>query len=185
MVSEMKLAPDVDEIPYRGNHDWLMPEPQAPKGFDTDLEFSPGTEDAHDLVRTYLHEMGVVRLLTGEGEVALAKQIERGERLVSKAVSRSPSVLRELIIVGKDVRRGVRSLKEVIRIDSENPAEGKRETRRVLQTIRMIEKLYAVAIRQAALLKRTSRSNTNRIGEEKQSTLGGTGGAIGFSVEIF
>jgi len=41
-------------------------------------------------------EMGVVRLLTREGEVALAKQIERGEMLVSKAVSRSPFVLREL-----------------------------------------------------------------------------------------
>ena len=170
MASEMKLTPDVEEIPTCGNYDWFMPEPQAPKVFDvrdstsdnTDLEFSPGTEDAHDLVRTYLREMGVVRLLTGEGEVALAKQIERGERLVSKAVSRSPFVLRELIVVGEDVRRGTRSPKEVFRIDSENPAEGKRETRRVLQTIRMIERLYAVAIRQAAPLKRASRSNTTR-----------------------
>jgi RNA polymerase primary sigma factor len=162
VVSEMKLAPDVDETPECANHDWFMPEPQTPKGFDTDLEFSPGTEDVHDLVRTYLHEMGVVKVLTGEGEVALAKRIERGERLVSKAVSRSPFVPRELVVVGEDVRRGVRSLKEIIRIDCEDTAERKRETRRVLQKIEMIQKLYAVAMRQAARLKRTSKLNTTR-----------------------
>jgi RNA polymerase primary sigma factor len=170
VVSEMKLASDVDEILKQGDHDWSMPEPRTPKGLDipdsasenADHEFSPGTEDAHDLVRTYLHEMGVVRLLTGEGEVALAKRIERGDRLVSKAVSRSPFVLRELIAVREDVRRGVRSLKKVIRIDSEDPAEEKRETRRVLRKIGMIEKLYAVSIKQAALLKRASSSNATR-----------------------
>ena len=162
MVSERELARDIDEISNPRNRDWSMPEPGAPKGFDTDHEFPPGTEDAHDLVRTYLHEMGVVRLLTGEGEVALAKQIERGEKLVSKAVSRSPFVLRELIVVGKHVRRGVRSFKEVVQVDSENPAEEKRDTRRVLRTMSMIEELYALAMRQAARLKRTSRSNANR-----------------------
>ena len=169
MAFEMKLAPDVGEIPTGGNHDTFMPEPEASKALDiqdgisgnADLEFTPGIEGAHDPVRTYLREMGVVRLLTREGEVALAKQIERGERLMSKAVSRSPFVLRELIDVGEDVRRGTRSLNEVIRVDGEDPAEEKGEARRVLRTIGKIEKLYALAMRQAATLKRTPRSKTD------------------------
>ena len=172
MVFKTKLARDLGEIQTRGNHDMSMPEPEAPKAFDiqgmegstsgnVDLEFAPGTENAHDLVQTYLREMGVVRLLTREDEVALTKQIEGGERLVSKAVSRSPLVLRELIFVGEDIRRRTRSLKEVFRTDSADPTEEKRETRRVLQTIEMIEKLYALAIRQAATLKRTPRSKAD------------------------
>jgi RNA polymerase primary sigma factor len=172
VVFKTKLARDLGEIQTRGNHDMPMPEPEVPKAFDiqgvegstsgnVDLEFAPGTENAHDLVQTYLREMGVVRLLTREDEVALTKQIEGGERLVSKAVSRSPLVLRELIFVGEDIRRRTRSLKEVFRTDSADPTEEKRETRRVLQTIEMIEKLYALAIRQAGTLKRTPRSKAD------------------------
>lgn len=164
----MKLAPGVGEIPTRGNHDWFMPESKAPKAFDlldstsgnAELELAPRTDGARDSVQSYLHEMGVVRLLTGEAEVALAKQIERGERLVSKALSRSPFVIRELIAVGEDIRHATRSPKEVFRIDSGAPAEEKREAKRVLQTLGTIEKLYALAMRQPAVLKHTPRSNT-------------------------
>ena len=120
-----------------------------------DLELTPGVEDTHDPVRTYLREMGTVRLLTREGEVALAKRIERGEIVVAKAVSRSPFVIAELITLGNDLRRGARSAKEISQIASEDPSQEKSEAKRLLRTIVKIAKLYSLANKQAAALKRT------------------------------
>lgn len=167
-ASEMKLTPDDDETTIRENRDWVMAGVSAPRRLDiphssspdAGVEFASGTEDAHDLVRTYLHEMGVVHLLTQAGERALAKQIEWGERIVAKAVSRSPVALREVIAAGKDLRRGTRSLKEVIQVESEDPVEHRGQARRVLQTIGKIKKLYAAVTEETARLEGISRPNT-------------------------
>src|SRR6266852_499257 len=52
------------------------------------LDLTPGTlKQPNDLVRMYLREMGSVPLLTREGEVAVAKRIERGQMLVLKTIS--------------------------------------------------------------------------------------------------
>ena len=67
-------------------------------GEDMELDLSPGTlEKTNDPVRMYLREMGTVPLLTREGEVEIAKRIERGQLRVLKALSRSPIVIREII----------------------------------------------------------------------------------------
>ncbi len=159
---EIKLTPEITEIPTGGNRDILLPKTEAPDQDgsldDTDLEFTPGIEDSHDPVRTYLRQMGAVALLTREGEVALAQRIERGEALVSKAVSRSPFILRELMTVGNGLRNGTRSVKEIIQINSEDPAQKNKEARRVLKVIEQLAKLYAVAKKQAARLERIPRS---------------------------
>ena len=56
----------------------------------SDVDLSAGAVDkSNDSVRVYLREMGMVPLLTREGEIELAKQIERGEGAVRKAHSRS------------------------------------------------------------------------------------------------
>src|SRR2546429_572413 len=48
---------------------------------DLELDLSAGAlEKTNDPVRLYLREMGVVPLLTREGEVAIAKRIERGKK---------------------------------------------------------------------------------------------------------
>ena len=64
-------------------------------------ELLAGPDDTQDPVRTYLREMGTVRLLTREGEVALAKRIERGDLVAWKAVSRSPVVVQAVIAIGR------------------------------------------------------------------------------------
>ena len=47
---------------------------------DIELDLSAGAlEKTNDPVRLYLREMGVVPLLTREGEVSIAKRIERGQ----------------------------------------------------------------------------------------------------------
>ena len=69
-------------------------EPEAgEESEDVELDLSPGTlEKTNDPVRMYLREMGTVPLLTREGEVEIAKRIERGQLRVMKAISRSPIV---------------------------------------------------------------------------------------------
>ncbi|HZO99625.1 MAG TPA: RNA polymerase sigma factor RpoD [Terriglobia bacterium] len=89
-------------------------------GEDVELDLTPGAmEKTNDPVRMYLREMGTVPLLTREGEVEIAKRIERGQNRVLKALSRSPIVIRELLAMGEDLKKGVRSIKEVVTFDEE------------------------------------------------------------------
>src|SRR5437764_3281749 len=94
------------------------------EGEDVELDLTPGTlEKTNDPVRMYLREMGTVPLLTREGEVEIAKRIERGQNRVMKAISRSPIVIREIVGLGEDLRRGVRNIKEVVTFDEEELTE--------------------------------------------------------------
>ena len=106
-------------------------------------ELLPGPDDTQDPVRTYLREMGTVRLLTREGEVALAKRIERGDMLAWKVASRSPLVMQATIAVAEELRSGVRSIRQIVPLDSEAPTAGKAATERTLQAIDALARLYA------------------------------------------
>ncbi|HEY2364720.1 MAG TPA: RNA polymerase sigma factor RpoD [Candidatus Angelobacter sp.] len=90
------------------------------EGEDVELDLTPGAlEKTNDPVRMYLREMGTVPLLTREGEVEIAKRIERGQLRVLKALSRSPIVIKEILALGEDLKRGVRSIKELVAFDEE------------------------------------------------------------------
>jgi RNA polymerase primary sigma factor len=126
------------------------------------LDLTPGSlEKTNDPVRMYLREMGTVPLLTREGEVAIAKRIERGQLLVLKTISRSPIILKELLGVGEDLRRGSRSIKEIVVFDDEELTEEKIEakTKEVLREIDKIGKLYLASIKQGEKVENTPRSN--------------------------
>jgi len=84
----------------------------------------PGAlEKTNDPVRIYLRQMGAVPLLTREGEVDIAKRIERGQLRVLKALSRSPIVIRQILAIAEDLRRGVRSIKEIVVFEEEEITE--------------------------------------------------------------
>jgi RNA polymerase primary sigma factor len=108
----------------------------------------------------YLREMGTVPLLTREGEVTIAKRIERGQLVVMKSITRSPIVIKELIAVGDDLRKGVRSIKEIVQFDDEELTEEKiaNKTKQTLKYIDKIAKLYETALKQAAKLDKTLKS---------------------------
>ena len=108
----------------------------------------------------YLREMGTVPLLTREGEVTIAKRIERGQLIVLKTISRSPIVLKELMAVADDLRKGTRSIKEIVQFDDEELTEEKVEnkTRQTLRHFDKIARLYEQALKQAEKLERTPRS---------------------------
>jgi RNA polymerase primary sigma factor len=137
------------------------PETKEEPAEEVELDLSPGTLDkTNDPVRMYLREMGTVPLLTREGEVAIAKRIERGQMLVMKTITRSPIVIKELIAVGEDLRKGTRSIKEIVQFDDEELTEEKIEnkTKQTLKLIDKIARLYDLALKQAARLERTPKS---------------------------
>ncbi len=128
---------------------------------ESDLDLTPGSlEKTNDPVRMYLREMGTVPLLTREGEVTIAKRIERGQLVVMKSITRSPIVIKELIAVGDDLHKGVRSIKEIVQFDDEELTEEKiaNKTKQTLKYIDRIAKLYDLALKQAAKLEKTPKS---------------------------
>ncbi len=91
---------------------------------DVELDLTPGALDkTNDPVRMYLREMGTVPLLTREGEVEIAKRIERGQLKVFKALSRSPIVVLEMFALREELKREQRSIKEVVVFDDEELTE--------------------------------------------------------------
>ncbi|MGB0064461.1 MAG: RNA polymerase sigma factor RpoD [Terracidiphilus sp.] len=137
---EMGSADDLDDLmtTIHGQGIDLLDAPKFPgdkdfeleEGEDVELDLTPGTlEKTNDPVRMYLREMGTVPLLTREGEVEIAKRIERGQMRVLKAISRSPIVIREIAALGEDLKRGVRNVKEVVIFDEEELTEEVVQTR--------------------------------------------------------
>ena len=146
----------LDTPKFPGDKDFELEE-----GEDVELDLTPGTlEKTNDPVRMYLREMGTVPLLTREGEVAIAKRIERGQLLVLKTITRAPLILKELLQVGEDLRNGSRSIKEIVQFDDEELTEEKVEakTRDTLKQIDKVAKLYLIAMKLAAKLQKIPRA---------------------------
>jgi RNA polymerase primary sigma factor len=157
-ASDAKLAhaaPDVAEQPdVRPHHETAVSEDA-----ELDQTASP-PEKTSDPVRVYLREMGLVALLTREQEVTIAKRLERGSLRVLKTVTRSPIVLKALLVVAEDLRSGNRSIKEIVQIDEEDLTEERVEekTRQTLRTIDKIAKLLELGMKQRAKLESTGSS---------------------------
>src|SRR6187399_3601018 len=103
------------------------------KDFDRDgseegpeLDLTPGALDkTNDPVRMYLREMGTVPLLTREGEVAIAKRIERGKLAVIKSISRTPKITQQVLEMGEQLRRNERTVREVVVFNEEEITDEK------------------------------------------------------------
>jgi RNA polymerase primary sigma factor len=125
------------------------------KGFDkkdeevedlADLDLTPGALDkSNDSVRVYLREMGMVPLLTREGEIELAKRIERGERSVRKALSRSRLIIELLFETKYALEKEQLSILDILQ--APDPQLGQEEETAVVglkeqffQTMQEIEK---------------------------------------------
>jgi len=99
---------------------------QGEGGEESDLDLTPGVLDkTNDPVRMYLREMGTVPLLTREGEVAIAKRIEQGKLAVIKSISRTPKVTHEVIEMGEQLKRGERTVRELVVFNEEEITDEK------------------------------------------------------------
>ena len=71
-------------------------------------------DKTNDPVRMYLREMGTVKLLDRQGEVDIAKRIEKGERRVYKALSQNRIILEEILKIFESAKKDTRVIKEMI-----------------------------------------------------------------------
>jgi RNA polymerase primary sigma factor len=83
---------------------------------DLELPAALGGEKINDPVRMYLREMGTVPLLTREGEVEIARRIERGQNTVLKSLSRAPLAIQEIILLADDMTKELISARDVVQI---------------------------------------------------------------------
>ena len=99
-----------------------------------------GLERTTDPVKLYLREMGNISLLTREGEVAIAMEIERGEKSVIKALSKTRLVLNEILSLEEKIKEEPDIIYEMFEIGEEDLAEGKLEAKkkRIMAEIKKI-----------------------------------------------
>jgi RNA polymerase primary sigma factor len=148
--------------------DVLEGQPKLPsareKGLENEVEFSdeveldltPGAlETTDDPVGIYLRAMGAIPLLTREGEVDIAKRIECGQLQVLKALSRSPIVIRQVLAISKDLKHGVRSIRDIVVFDEEEVTEEILQNR-VTDLTRRIDELKKHYKRACRLAERLS-----------------------------
>jgi RNA polymerase primary sigma factor len=103
-------------------------------------------DKTNDPVRMYLREMGTVPLLTREGEIELAKRIERGQRGVNKSLARSPLIIREVTEFAEEIRRGLLQARDIMitadALPTDEDGGSDPETIQLLANLEQIEALY-------------------------------------------
>src|SRR6187399_2151243 len=106
---------------------------------ELELDLTPGALDkTNDPVRMYLREMGTVPLLTREGEVEIARRIERGKLAVIKSISRTPTIARVIMQMGDQLKNDERSIRELVTFVDEELTDEKIDDRKK-QVMRQIE----------------------------------------------
>ena len=108
------LAENPDALGLGFEDDGKFFDPEAAHDADF-LHPAPVEESIYtdDPVRVYLREMGAVPLLTREGEVDLARRMERGKLRMQKAISRSTLVQRVVVDLVEQLRKGTLELEAV------------------------------------------------------------------------
>ena len=186
LPSEITSAEDLDELfnafgtagievvdsdkAYRGDKD-----------FDRDgsedgpeLDLTPGALDkTNDPVRMYLREMGTVPLLTREGEVAIAKRIERGKLAVIKSISRTPTIAKRILITGDQLCAGERTVRELVIFSDEEITEEVIDDRKqdVLGQIDEVRKARVNFVKLAEKLAETARADKKKYRRARRKSL--------------
>ncbi len=166
LPSEITSAEDLDELfsafgsagieivdsdkAYRGDKDF----DRDGSGDEPELDLTPGALDkTNDPVRMYLREMGTVPLLTREGEVAIAKRIERGKLAVIKSISRTPTIAKRILTTGDQLRAGERTIRELVTFSDEEITDEVIQER----VVEVLEQIEAV---------RKARTNYTKLAEK-------------------
>lgn len=118
---------------------------------EEEQEYEPGTiGKANDPVRLYLREMGSVSLLTREGEIEIAKRIEKGQNEIINSICKTDYAIKEIIGFADSLKEGTLKIKDIakgldeeeesdsdVEVEEESPLLGK-----TLETLEKLEKLF-------------------------------------------
>src|SRR5262245_32511519 len=132
---------------------------------ELELDLTPGALDkTNDPVRMYLREMGTVPLLTREGEVEIARRIERGKLAVIKSISRTPLVSRKVIQLGDALHTGDRTIRELVIFNDEEITDERiaERSRQVQKQIDAVRKANLAAEKLQEKLNETPKGATSR-----------------------
>ena len=127
---------------------------ESPEFLETDFpeheqepeEVAPEPVSTDDPVRVYLREMGSVRLLNRQGEIDLARRMERGRMRARKALSRSPLVWQRVLTISEDIRKAKMRLEDVVELPSADDTDARERaqvevTRRLAKLARLNKEL--------------------------------------------
>ncbi|HJR61583.1 MAG TPA: RNA polymerase sigma factor RpoD [Vicinamibacterales bacterium] len=132
---------------------------------EIELDLTPGALDkTNDPVRMYLREMGTVPLLTREGEVEIAKRIERGKLAVIKSISRTPTIAHAIIRMGEELKADERGVRELVIFNDEEITDEKIEHRKkqILKQIDGVSKSWLNVEKAKEKLDKIPRGTTTR-----------------------
>ncbi|MFL6257777.1 MAG: RNA polymerase sigma factor RpoD [Pyrinomonadaceae bacterium] len=121
---------------------------------DIELDLSAGVLDkTNDPVRLYLREMGIVPLLTREGEVSIAKRIERGQIKTQKAISRSPIAVKELCKVGEELEAARLNIRDYVTFSEQAELTGQEDKadeylRWTLEGVENIRRIFKAGLKE-------------------------------------
>ncbi|MGB9764185.1 MAG: RNA polymerase sigma factor RpoD [Candidatus Saccharicenans sp.] len=102
-----------------------------------------GLERTTDPVKLYLREMGNIPLLTREGEIAIAREIERGEKAIIKALSKTRLVLTNILKIEQKIKEYPEIIQEYFDFNDEELADEKllEKQQELLEKIKIIKDL--------------------------------------------
>ena len=100
-----------------------------------------------DPVKMYLREMGMVCLLTREGEVQIAKRIEKGEQEAIDAIIATPIGIREILRLQEKIAQEKLRVRDVLKnldedLDEYSSVEEDKEKERLLELLEELKQLY-------------------------------------------
>jgi RNA polymerase primary sigma factor len=139
MLDEMDIDVVEDLQRVKGEEEKVLDKEEEGEGIETQV-FGGAT----DPVRMYLKEMGTVSLLTREGEVEIAKRIERGKKEVLGIVLSCPMAVREIIQLGNAIKTGKVQIREVTNeLDEEESSieEEQAQQKKILERVDRIQRM--------------------------------------------
>jgi RNA polymerase primary sigma factor len=116
------IPPEVEELPLEAP---LVEEKAEDRRFEETDDFIEieTLDKTHDPVRLYLREMGSVPLLNRDGEIGIARRIERGQTKTRRILSRCPVIIQEMVRLGEDVRSGAVAARDILLFNDPIPTD--------------------------------------------------------------
>lgn len=121
---------------------WPETEDDNEEPLEGDEEKVSFVDTEYEPVKMYLREMGSTPLLTREGEVELAKRIERGQEKIMKAVLSLPFALKTLITLGAQIKKGEAAVADITQNDCDSEQALADEEKRFISLTKQIKGLY-------------------------------------------
>ena len=143
---------------------------------DEEEDALPLEEDAGgrvtDPVKMYLREMGMVCLLTREGEVEIAKRIEQGEQEVIDSIIDTPIGVKEILNLKEKIAQDKLRVRDVLKnldedFEEYSTAEEEKEKEQLLGLLEEVQQMYENNLKtEELILSRSLEGNELAAAEE-------------------